>query len=567
MRRILASLLALLIVLSMVPVTSHAADPNAYPNTYTNSGDQRRDIIQVALTQVGYTEGYNNDTKYGDWYGLPNQPWCGMFVSWCANQARIPTSVIKKGAIANPYYFGFSSYFTASQRRPQSGDLFFKSNFSHVGLVYYVDGDYFYTVEGNTNNSGGWEGVGVMIQRRRLSDCVFVSPNYTSDPGHGYVTGYEPTHPHKEYKSCSHCGDFYYTGNNVVLSDCATCIKENCTHSYGSWSAAGSQHYRVCSICGKEESKDHQYVGGTVTKYATCGTVGYMDQTCTDCGQLRTVTLPPTNEHQYSDWEKVDDDVHMRTCSVCKQSDRASHEVADAYETNASDHWKTCSDCGEVIAQDGHSFGPVCGDPCTVCGYRPPEGHIYGDYLYDGDVHWRECVNCYIKETSHDHVFDSSCDEICDICGYQREVEHAYAETLLMDGNGHWQECTLCGHTSQIQAHVAGPAATEEHSQVCVECGWEIMGKLPHVHRYKPYSLDAITHWGTCDCGYCLEPEGHHWHMDTGYCALCGAHPAPEAETTNWTPVWIAIFGVPVLGILTMFIVWRVKRRNRDWRK
>ena len=46
----------------------------------------RDDIVDMAISQLGYTEGPNNDTKYGDWYGLPNQPWCAMFVSWCANQ-------------------------------------------------------------------------------------------------------------------------------------------------------------------------------------------------------------------------------------------------------------------------------------------------------------------------------------------------------------------------------------------------------------------------------------------------------------------------------------------------
>ena len=56
-------------------------------------------IIQVALDQVGYLEkasedqlenkfanaGYGNFTKFGAWYGLNGQPWCDMFLSWCAD--------------------------------------------------------------------------------------------------------------------------------------------------------------------------------------------------------------------------------------------------------------------------------------------------------------------------------------------------------------------------------------------------------------------------------------------------------------------------------------------------
>ena len=91
----------------------------------------RDDIIGVALTQVGYTEGSNNYTKYGVWYGMPNSPWCGMFVSWCANQAGIPTSVLKRTGIANPSNFGLS-YKSGSDYTPIKGDLFFKKGSKYI---------------------------------------------------------------------------------------------------------------------------------------------------------------------------------------------------------------------------------------------------------------------------------------------------------------------------------------------------------------------------------------------------------------------------------------------------
>ena len=97
----------ILIVVLMIPFFTIEANA-AYENTYANTGNMRNDIIGVALTQVGYTEGANNYTKYGVWYGQPNSPWCGMFVSWCANQAGIPTSVLKRTGIANPSNFGLS---------------------------------------------------------------------------------------------------------------------------------------------------------------------------------------------------------------------------------------------------------------------------------------------------------------------------------------------------------------------------------------------------------------------------------------------------------------------------
>ena len=39
-------------------------------------------IVARALTQVGYKEGPNNENKYGAWYGMNNESWCAMFVSW-----------------------------------------------------------------------------------------------------------------------------------------------------------------------------------------------------------------------------------------------------------------------------------------------------------------------------------------------------------------------------------------------------------------------------------------------------------------------------------------------------
>ena len=38
-------------------------------------------VLDLCAAEVGYTEGPNNDTKFGKWYGLNNQPWCAMSAS------------------------------------------------------------------------------------------------------------------------------------------------------------------------------------------------------------------------------------------------------------------------------------------------------------------------------------------------------------------------------------------------------------------------------------------------------------------------------------------------------
>ena len=118
------SVLTLVLVIALVIPFFTTSVSAAYENTYYNTGNMRDDIIGVALTQVGYSEGYGGYTKYGDWYGYPYLDWCGMFVSWCARQAGIPKSVLKNSAIAaaDAGYFDIP-YYDGNSYVPESGDL------------------------------------------------------------------------------------------------------------------------------------------------------------------------------------------------------------------------------------------------------------------------------------------------------------------------------------------------------------------------------------------------------------------------------------------------------------
>lgn len=116
-----------------------------------------KDIVDVAIGEIGYSEQGNNRTKYGAWYGMNGAAWCHMFVSWCANQAGVKTSVVPKTAststgmswFKNKGLFKYKGKYT-----PKRGDIiYFKSDgASHVGIVEYVTGNTVHTVEGNTSN-------------------------------------------------------------------------------------------------------------------------------------------------------------------------------------------------------------------------------------------------------------------------------------------------------------------------------------------------------------------------------------------------------------------------------
>ncbi len=128
---------------------------------------QRDRILEIARTQLGYKEGPNNDTKYGDWYGLPNNPWCQMFISWCAEQAGIGTDIIPRAASCPTALEWFMKRDGRIGDIPaQPGDLVFYEwsgettarAADHVGIVEKVEGNapgeqILTTIEGNYNDN------------------------------------------------------------------------------------------------------------------------------------------------------------------------------------------------------------------------------------------------------------------------------------------------------------------------------------------------------------------------------------------------------------------------------
>ena len=154
---------------------------------YILTGDERYDVVSIALTQYGYHEGssdedmhgmnldgYKNYAEYNRLYGKLNDgsgngnsygySWCAMFVSWCLRQARVPdatmetfiacSDTVRKCRRLKMFKEASSGY------TPIAGDIIFfnKPEYaaqgffaSHVGLVVGADEEYVYTIEGNTD--------------------------------------------------------------------------------------------------------------------------------------------------------------------------------------------------------------------------------------------------------------------------------------------------------------------------------------------------------------------------------------------------------------------------------
>ena len=105
-----------------------------------------------------------NSTKYGSWYGLPGQPWCAMFVSWCARYSGVPESIIPNfsGCFGGVKWFKEHGLWRTKEYTPQAGDLLFIDALEdngkrdglaeHVAIVERASETTIYTIEGNSIN-------------------------------------------------------------------------------------------------------------------------------------------------------------------------------------------------------------------------------------------------------------------------------------------------------------------------------------------------------------------------------------------------------------------------------
>lgn len=150
------------------------------------SKDLIQKLLAIASKEVGYKEEppNSNRTKYGQWFGYDGVAWCGMFVSWCFDQAGMPLGNI-----------GFSKGFAGCQTavahfikaklvvaEPQPGDIVFydwngDGRYDHTGIVFSVVGDKEFTaIEGNTSLKNQSNGGTVMRRVRRRKNVLFVRP-------------------------------------------------------------------------------------------------------------------------------------------------------------------------------------------------------------------------------------------------------------------------------------------------------------------------------------------------------------------------------------------------------
>ena len=146
-------------------------------------------LTEIAEGYIGYMEGPNNDTPFGKWFGLNNQPWCAMAVSKILHEAGILEGYTnkKKGHASCDEWLKHLA--KNNQLVPigeaQRGDLVFfqfddDAQPDHVGIVKYHNTalKYMKVWEGNTsadNRGSQSNGDGFYLKKRGYGTIMAVA--------------------------------------------------------------------------------------------------------------------------------------------------------------------------------------------------------------------------------------------------------------------------------------------------------------------------------------------------------------------------------------------------------
>jgi hypothetical protein len=148
-----------------------------------------KSLTEIATGYIGYTEGPNNDTVFGKWFGLNNQPWCAMAVSKILHEAGVLAqySNKKKGHASCDEWLKYLA--KNGQLVPigqaKRGDLVFfqfddDAQPDHVGIVQYHNTalKYINVWEGNTSSGktgSQSNGDGFYLKKRKYSTVMAIA--------------------------------------------------------------------------------------------------------------------------------------------------------------------------------------------------------------------------------------------------------------------------------------------------------------------------------------------------------------------------------------------------------
>lgn len=162
--------------------------PETVPSAETVRSAGLASVLEIAAGEIGVMEqplGSNAGPRVTEYLAATGvsfpAPWCAGFVYWCFEQAAkkagkknpvfrtgsvmthwnktTAKKILAKDAIANPALIKPGHIFIMS----------FGGGLGHTGLVESVNGGFINVIEGNTNDNGSREGIGVFRRVRKIN--------------------------------------------------------------------------------------------------------------------------------------------------------------------------------------------------------------------------------------------------------------------------------------------------------------------------------------------------------------------------------------------------------------
>ena len=143
-------------------------------------------------------------------------------------------------------------------------------------------------------------------------------------------------------------------GDAVSTSSAMGTITVSAEHecSFGAWEYySKTKHVRYCDgdDCDEKEYQNHNWNDGEIIEEPSHDVEGEIEYTCEDCGATKTTEIDPEG-HDWSDWTKLNDTQHKRSCS-CGEEETESHNwdagvvTKQPTATELGVRTYTCNDC------------------------------------------------------------------------------------------------------------------------------------------------------------------------------------------------------------------------------
>ena len=117
----------------------------------------------------------------------------------------------------------------------------------------------------------------------------------------------------------------------------------------------------------KEETANHTWNSGSVTKQPTGKEEGVKTYTCTACNETKTESIAKLTTHTY-------DHTCDTNCNVCGATRTITHNYKTSWSKDKTNHWHVCSGCGlkqdDAAHEPGAEATSTTTQTCTVCSYE-----------------------------------------------------------------------------------------------------------------------------------------------------------------------------------------------------